>query len=80
MSNSKYITKEIIVSDNGALIYCISLYFLIHVTIYMYLVGKALCVPFSATDITKGSCTLVLLLPHISHTQKQKNESTTSAH
>ena len=50
MINYKYLTKQIIVSDNGTLIYCASLYLLIYIIIYIYLVGKARDV--SLTDTT----------------------------
>ena len=80
MNNYKYISKEIILSDNGALLHCVSLYLLIYTIFYIYLVGKACGVPLSSATSTKLSHTMVLTFPPIYHIQQQQNRSTTYVH
>ena len=80
MNHSRYLTKEIIVSDNVALRYCVSLYLLIHIIIYIYIFVKNWCVKLSATTSEKIYHNLVLPFSHIYCTQKRKHESATSAH
>ena len=53
MNISKYLTKDIIVSDNVALLCSFYLYLLIHIIIYIYIVGKAWRVLLSVTSVTK---------------------------
>ena len=73
MNYSKCITKEIVVSDNGALLHCLSLYILINTIIYIYIVVNAWFVPFSDTTATKISQTLVLPFPPIFISSNGKN-------
>ena len=74
MNNYKYLTKEIIVSDNGNLLHFVSLYLLINIIIYIYIVGMAWSIPSQYTSSTKISQTLVLpLLPINCIQQRQTN-------
>ena len=50
MNHSKYLTKEIIVADNGDLLHYYYLYLLIHIIIYIYLS------PWLATTVVLGPC------------------------
>ena len=80
MKNYKDRTKEIIISDNKPLLHCVYLYVLIHIIIYIFLVGNACHILLSYTTATKISQNLVLTLPPIYHIQQQKTKSATSVH